>query len=53
MHWGFGLQTIFNDSHLVQLYIIFNQNDGQVVNSPSSNIISFFKDIPNGRMGWS
>ena len=31
---GFGLQTIFNDSYLVQLYIIFNQSDGRVVNSP-------------------
>ena len=50
----FSLQITLNDSYLVQLYIIFNQNDGRVVNSPFlSNIISFFKDIPNGRMGWS
>ena len=53
MHWDFGLQTIFNDLYLVQFYIIFNQNDGRVANSPLSNIISFFKDIPNGKMGWS
>ena len=36
------------------IYIIFNQNDGWVVGSPMTfMIISFFKDIPNGRMGWS
>ena len=50
---AFSSQTTFNDSYLVQFYIIFDQNDGRVVDSPLSNIISFFKDIPNGRMGWS
>ena len=31
---AFSLQTTFNDPYPVQLYIIFNQNDGRVVNSP-------------------
>ena len=36
-------------------HIIFDQNDGWVVGSPTIIVIikSFFKDIPNGRMGWS
>ena len=49
----FSSQTTFNDSCLVQFCIIFDQNDRRVTDSPLSNIISFFKDIPNGRMGWS
>ena len=35
-------------------HIIFDQNDGWVVGLPITMIIkSFFKDIPNGRLGWS
>ena len=49
---AFGLQTTFNDPCLVQLYIILDQNDGQVADSPLSFVLlAFFKDIPNGRMG--
>ena len=51
---AFGSQTITNDSCLI--CIIFDQNDGWEVGSPIiivSIIESFFKDIPNGRMGWS
>ena len=39
----FSSQTTFNDSYLVQFYIIFDQNDGRVVNSPLSNIIKLFQ----------
>ena len=51
--WFFGSQTVTNDSCLI--HIIFDQNDGQVVDSPIIIVIikSFFKDIPNGRMGGS
>ena len=49
----FSSRTTFNDSYLVQFCIIFDQNARRVTDSPLSNIISFFKDIPNGRMGWS
>ena len=49
----FSSRTTFNDSYLVQFCIIFDQNAGRVTDSPLNNIISFFKDIPNGRMGWS
>ena len=31
---AFNLQTIFNDSYLVQFYIILDQNDERVANSP-------------------
>ena len=49
---AFDLQTTTNDS--CPIHTIFDQNDGQVVGSPLILIIkSFFKDIPNGRMGWS
>ena len=53
LSWFFGLQTTTNDSCLI--HIIFDQNDGWVVDSPIVIVIikSFFKDIPNGRMGWS
>ena len=48
---AFGLQTTFNDSCLVQLYIIFNQNDGRVADSPLSFVLLAFSRIfPMG--GW-
>ena len=51
---AFGSQTTFNDPCPVQFYMIFDQNNGRVVNSPLSFVLlAFFKDIPNGRMGWS
>ena len=31
---AFGLQTTFNDPCPVQFYMIFDQSDGRVVNSP-------------------
>ena len=49
----FSSRPTFNDPCLVQFCIIFDQNARRVTDSPLSNIISFFKDIPNGRMGWS
>ena len=55
IYHGFGLWTITNDP--CPIHIIFDQNDGRVVGSPSIFVSlllkAFFKDIPNGRMGWS
>ena len=50
---AFSLQTTINGSCLI--HIIFDQNDGPIVGSPFNFVIikSFFKDILNGRMGWS
>ena len=48
-----GSQTTSNESCLI--HIAFDQNDGWEVGSPIISVIikSLFKDIPNGRMGWS
>ena len=48
-----GSQTTSNESCLIR--IAFDQNDGWEVGSPIISVIikSLFKDIPNGRMGWS
>ena len=48
---AFGLQTTFNDPCPVQFYMIFDQNNGRVVNSPLSFVLLAFSRIfPMG--GW-
>ena len=51
----FGVQTTLNDSSLIQfvLYQIKMMGEWQIHLQFCIIIISFFKDIPNGRMGWS
>ena len=48
---AFGSQTTFNDSCLIQFYIILDQNDGRVADSPLSFVLLAFSRIfPMG--GW-
>ena len=49
---AFGSQTTFNDPCPVQFYMIFDQNNGRVVNSPLSFVLLAFSRIfPMGGRG--
>ena len=50
---AFSSQTTFNDPYLIQFELYLTKMMGEWQTHLLSNIISFFKDIPNGRMGWS